>query len=67
MMQAVTIKAKKDTTARFYGAIKADYRKLKEVRKKGAQLYSDKYILAELAEKYFRQPSTIENILFNRV
>lgn len=67
MMQAVTTKAKRDTTARFYSAIKADYFKLKKVQKKGVQLYSDEYIKAELAEKYYRHPSTIENILFNRV
>lgn len=58
----------KDTTEAFYAKVREDYAKMISVKsKKGNQVFEQDYIFEQLAEKYFRSPKTIENIVFNRV
>jgi len=59
--------ARKPHTDRFYALIRSDYHKMKAVKKYGVSMCSQDYIFGVLADKYFRSPKTIENIIFNRV
>lgn len=59
---------RKKTTQAFYQAIRKDYMEMrKEDDKYGVRKYSDAYIFEVLAEKYFRSPKTIENIVYHRI
>lgn len=55
------------STEQFYNDIRAEYKKLSEIRKDGIRVYTQDYILNELAKKFYRSPKTIENIVFFRV
>jgi hypothetical protein len=57
----------RDTTERLYQDIKKDFDKLSAVREFGVQKFTNDWILAKLAHQYYKQPKTIENIVFNRV
>jgi hypothetical protein len=57
----------RDTTDRLYQDIKKDFDKLSNVREFGVQKFTNDWILAKLAHQYYKQPKTIENIVFNRV
>ncbi len=57
---------KKPQTLRFYDAIKREYLRMRNVKKNNVRLYSDEYILATVADKFYRSPRTIENIVFDR-
>lgn len=57
----------KPSTERFYHDVRSEYKRLSEVKRKGVQFYHRDYIMAYLAEKFYRSPKTIENILFHRV
>lgn len=59
---------RKTTTKAFYRAVRADYKALsREDDAYGVRKYTDAYIFKILAEKYFRSPKTIENIVFHRI
>lgn len=58
---------KRQSTQRFYEAIRTEYRRLSEVTEYGKPKYSYERILAELSVRFFREEKTIENIIFNRV
>lgn len=60
-------KTKKDRTQLMYEDIRAEYKKLSDVKSHGVQKYSHDYIVITLANKFYRSPKTIENIIFNRV
>ena len=60
-------KTKKDRTQQMYEDIRAKYRELCDVKSHGVQKYSHDYIVITLANKFYRSPKTIENIIFNRV
>lgn len=47
--------------------ITAEFLKLKDNKKNGIQVYTDKHIYDRLATKYFLAAKTIENIIFGRV
>jgi hypothetical protein len=66
-MNNISLKQFKATTEQFYASVRAEYTKLANVKKNGRQVFSQEYILGELALKFFRSPKTIENIIFNRV
>lgn len=51
---------------RMHADIKSDFKQLDEVKEFGVRKYRKDYILARLANKYYRSPITIENIVFNR-
>lgn len=58
----------KQTTEEFYKTIQEEYRRMSAPdRKLGVQKYTDKYIFAKLAQKYFRSARTIESIIYSRV
>jgi hypothetical protein len=57
----------RDTTERLYQDIKKDFDKLSAVREFGVQKFTNDWILAKLGHQYYKQPKTIENIVFNRV
>ena len=63
----VLIGSRKHNTERLYLAIREDYRKLTGSRSGGIRVYTQEYILQQLAAKYYRSPRTIENIVFERV
>ncbi|MNS03105.1 hypothetical protein D3C72_344330 [compost metagenome] len=54
-------------TQRMYDDIRKAYHKLRGIKKRGVRLYTDEYILAEVAHQFYKQPRTIENIVFNRL
>ena len=53
-------------TIRLHIAIKNEYQKLTDIKEFGVSKYSNEYILRKVADKFFRSPKTIENIVFNR-
>lgn len=56
----------KPTTAKMYEAIKDDFYKMSEIVEYGVKKYTTAYIMNKLAEKYYKSPKTIENIVFER-
>lgn len=61
-------KIARQTTKEFYECIQQEYRRMSSPDKSlGVQKYTDRYIFAKLAKKYFRSPSTIEAIVYGRV
>lgn len=60
-------KTKKDRTQQMYEDIRTKYRELSDIKSHGVQKYSHDYIVITLANKFYRSPKTIENIIFNRV
>lgn len=59
--------AVRDITQKLYSDIKKDFDKLSSTRELGVKKFSNEFILAKLAEQYYKSPKTIENIVFNRV
>lgn len=57
----------KPTTRLFYEEIRKKYWAMRSTTKNGVRIYTDEYIISVLAQRYFRAPKTIENIVFNRV
>lgn len=55
----------KSRTQKFYAQIKAEYWKMRNVKKNGVRLYSEEFILHSLSEKFLRAESTIEKIVNN--
>lgn len=56
-----------ERTQRLYSDIREEYHRLRAVREHGVRKYSDDYILAVVAKKFYRSPRTISNIVFHRV
>lgn len=56
------MKAKKTTTIERNTRIKARYDKLD-----AKNMYRDDYIFGLIAKEFFLSPTTVENIVFNRV
>lgn len=54
-------------TIELYQAIRKEFDRLSNVKKHGVKQYSNEYILATVAAKFFKSPKTVENIVFNRV
>lgn len=61
------VKTKKARTQEMYEDIRKKYKELSEIKSHGVQKYSHDYIVITLANKFYRSPKTIENIIFNRV
>ena len=57
----------KESTEQLYNAIRQEYNKLCGVKEHGVQKYSNAWILKNLATKYFKSSTTIENIIHYRV
>lgn len=57
----------KPTTERFYDDVRKEYHRLCNIKRLGVRLYHKEYIMAFLADKFYRSEKTIENILFHRV
>ncbi len=53
--------AVRTTTQRLYKTIRKDYADLV-----GENKYRTEYIIQKLADKYFKSPSTIENIVYTK-
>lgn len=58
--------AAKENTIRLHLDIKKEFDKLSQIKAHGVRKYSIDYILAELANKFYKSPVTIEKIVFNR-
>lgn len=54
-------------TIKLHQDIKSEFDKLSNVREFGVQKHSVEWILNKVAEKFYKSPKTIENIVFNRV
>lgn len=63
----MSVKTKKDRTQLMYEDIRKEYKKLSDIKSHGVQKFSHDYIVITLANKFYRSPKTIENIVFNRV
>jgi hypothetical protein len=61
------VKTKKDRTNKMYEDVRQEYKKLSEIKLHGVTKYSNDYIVLLIANKFYRSPKTIENIIFNRV
>ena len=58
---------RRESTLRLYDSIRAEYTRMMGVKRNGVRLWTQEYILQELADKFYKSPKTIENIIFNRV
>lgn len=58
---------KRPQTIKLHQDIKAEFNKLSNLREFGVQKHSVEWILNKVAEKFYKSPKTIENIVFNRV
>lgn len=66
-MSDTTTNKRKPNTERLYKDIKAEFSRLNNIKKNGVKLYSHEYIVSCIAEKFYRSPATVQNILYNRV
>lgn len=57
----------KTDTERLYKDVKKDFSTLSGVKEFGVKKFSVEYVLAKVANKYYKSPKTIENIVFNRI
>ena len=62
-----TVGAVKPRTQKMYEDVRLEYKKLSEIKLHGVSKYSHDYIVVLIANKFYRSPKTIENIIFNRV
>ena len=58
--------AAKATTIRLHNDIKKEFYRMSAIKEYGVQKFSIDYILNEIANKFYKSPKTIENIVFNR-
>ena len=58
---------RKPHTHKMYDDVRDEYKRLSEIKEFGVQKHSFDWIIAKVAEKFYRSPKTIENIIFNRV
>jgi len=58
--------AVREQTIRLHKDIKAEFDKLSSVKEYGVKKYTLDYVLHVLAQKFYKSPKTIENIVFNR-
>ncbi len=56
---------KRDATAKLHEDIKKEYHKLKGVKKFGVPMYTSEYITHALADKFYKSPRTIINIVYH--
>jgi hypothetical protein len=56
----------KPATQRLYDAIRAEYTKMASIKKNGKQVFDQKYIISEVAYKFFKAEKTVEDIVFHR-
>lgn len=57
----------KENTRKLYNDVKNDFSSLQSVREHGVQKYTTKYLVRKLAAKYYKSPTTIENIIYGRI
>ena len=53
-------------TQRLHQDIKREFDRMSSDKALGVQKYTTDFILATLAQKFYKSPKTIENIVFNR-
>jgi hypothetical protein len=58
---------RRQSTDLLYLAIRKEYTRMRGIKRSGVSLYSQEWIIKEVAKKFFKSPKTIENIIFNRV
>lgn len=64
----MTIERKiKPDTERMYEDVRKEYKTLSEIKEYGVQKHTFHWIVQRIAEKFYKSPKTIENIIFNRV
>jgi len=57
----------REATLKLHAEIRKDFHKMSNIIEKNTQKFSTQYIINSIADKYFKSPITIENIVFNRV
>lgn len=60
-------KKTKKTTEKRYEDVRAEYRRLSDIKEFGVQKHSFDWIVAYVAQKFYYSVKTVENIIFNRV
>ena len=60
-------KNKKERTNKMYEDVRLEYKKMSDIKCHGVTKYAHDYIVVVLANRFYRSPKTIENIIFNRV
>ena len=58
--------AVKQNTVRLHEDIRKEFNKISNVREFGVQKFTLEYALAVVANKFYKSPKTVENIVFNR-
>lgn len=61
------VKTKKERTNKMYQDVRQEYKKMSDIKCHGVSKYSHDYIVVVLANRFYKSPKTIENIIFNRV
>ena len=56
----------KDSTKKLHSDIRREFHKLASIREFGQKKYTDSWIRAKLAAKYYKSTVTIEHIVFFR-
>lgn len=54
-------------TIKLHSDIKTEFDRLSNIREFGVRKHDIQWILNKVAEKFYKSPKTIENIVFNRV
>ncbi|CAA0260126.1 hypothetical protein [Tenacibaculum maritimum] len=57
----------KESTKKLHNDIRKEYQKLASIQEFGVQKYSDSWIRAKVAQKFYKSPTTIEKIVYFRV
>lgn len=58
--------AVREQTLRLHQSIKDEFDRLSNVKEYGVSKYTNQYILNKIADKFYKSPKTIENIVFGR-
>lgn len=58
--------ATKQSTIRLHDDIRKEFQKMSDIKEYGVPKYTSAYIMNVIADKFYKSPKTIENIVFNR-
>ncbi|TWP23513.1 hypothetical protein ETU10_07255 [Apibacter muscae] len=65
-MQNLIETRQRQATRRMYEDVQKEHARLMAITEHGVQKYHDKWIIGELAHKFYKSPATIEKIIYNR-
>lgn len=56
----------KQTTIRLHADVRKEFERMSNIREFGVRKFTIPYILNHLAQRFYKSPKTIENIVFDR-